>query len=130
MTYNKESELKLFSETLYKNKNLASDPFEILTKTLEEIEMKGVTLKPEYLFFQKLSATLIGLKKHVGDPNYIMGQAKKILFLRAISNPSIFTEEVKAGLKEYKAVRETTITPPVLAPKEAPRGGTCSSLFR
>ncbi len=51
------------------------------------MELKGVGLKPEYLFLQKLFATVVGLKKHIKDPNYITKKVAKILALRTLASP-------------------------------------------
>jgi predicted unusual protein kinase regulating ubiquinone biosynthesis (AarF/ABC1/UbiB family) len=122
MIYRSQADLNSFRDSLIKNKQASKDPFEILTRTFEDIELQGITLKPEFLFFQKLFATLIGLKRHVNDPNYIMKQAKKIMLLRAISNPGVFTDEVKEGYSEFKEMSKPE-------PERATAGMTCEALF-
>jgi predicted unusual protein kinase regulating ubiquinone biosynthesis (AarF/ABC1/UbiB family) len=72
-----------------------SDPVEILTKAIEEKELEGITLKPEFLFLQKLFATIVGLKKHISDPNYITKQMVKIMALRMVADPARAVPEVR-----------------------------------
>ena len=95
MVFRSATEVELFRTELHKQTKLSSDPIEVLTKTMEETELAGVMLKPEYLFFQKLFATLVGLKRHVSDPNYLTNQTKKLIVLRGLSNPGLGLEELK-----------------------------------
>lgn len=79
------------------------DPFEIMTKAFEDVELKGVSLKPEHLFFQKLFATMIGMKRHIRDPNFVTTQAIKVLGLYAVSSPSAAVHEARLAWHVRKA---------------------------
>lgn len=81
----------------------SSDPLEALTQTMETAELKGVILRSEYLFFQKLFATVVGLKRHIGEKDFIMSQARKILFARVLSQPQQVIPEL---ISIRKSVRD------------------------
>jgi predicted unusual protein kinase regulating ubiquinone biosynthesis (AarF/ABC1/UbiB family) len=92
-------ESAIFREELHRQLAKGHDPVETFTKTIEEIELKGIGLKSEYLFLQKLFATMVGLKRHVRDPDYLMRQTYKIASLRAVSQP-------KEIVREYEKLQQ------------------------
>jgi predicted unusual protein kinase regulating ubiquinone biosynthesis (AarF/ABC1/UbiB family) len=130
MVFENTSQTKLFERELRKQAEAFSDPLEILTKTLEEVELEGVALKSEYLFFQKLFATAVGLKKHVRSKHYMTRQAKKILLVRFASNPLRALHELRELNKEKRAIERRPFKPSQLSSGKI-RGsiGPCRSLF-
>ncbi len=114
MDYKNENEVAEFKARLNSNSKLNNDPFEVLTKTFEDVELNGISLKPEFLYFQKLFATLVGLKRHTGDPHYLMKVAKKIVALRAIAHPGLVLREVRKGRTLFQSLQAGA--PVVVAP--------------
>lgn len=67
-----EESVEQFRKLLKKSNARYGDPIESLTEALEELQLKGVGLKPEYIYFQKLFSTMVGLKRHaVGEPHIV-----------------------------------------------------------
>jgi len=79
--------LTRFEEELNNQSQIHQDAVGIFTKALEEVELEGISLKADYLFWQKLFATLVGLNSHVKDQGFITKQTKRIIALRAITQP-------------------------------------------
>ncbi|MFC1611724.1 AarF/UbiB family protein, partial [Myxococcota bacterium] len=105
MEYRSASDAEEFGATIKQQRESKKDPFEILAKTFEALEDDGVFLKEEWMFFQKLFATMVGLKRHLGDPNYIAKRAKKILLLHAVSDPKKAIQQVKVGKDELDRLK-------------------------
>jgi predicted unusual protein kinase regulating ubiquinone biosynthesis (AarF/ABC1/UbiB family)/uncharacterized protein YcbK (DUF882 family) len=95
MTFTDPKHAERFQAELTKQAGLNKDPVEVLIKTVEETQLEGIALRPEYLFLQKLFATLVGLKRHVNDDNYFVSSLRKIILMRAISNPAQALRELK-----------------------------------
>ncbi len=83
--YRSDLDRDLLRQALVQQMTHNQDPVSIVTKTLEEVELKGLTLKAEFLFLQKLFATANGLQQHVKEPEFLMNQIKRGLFLRALT---------------------------------------------
>ncbi len=94
-----EEQSQLLREEIERQSLISNDPIEVFSKSMEKVELKGISLRPEYLFFQKLFATLVGMKAHIADKNYLMTQAQKIMGLRFLSSPS-------TALNEYKKFKQ------------------------
>ncbi|MEQ1874997.1 MAG: AarF/UbiB family protein [Bdellovibrionia bacterium] len=93
MVFKKPEDVETFREELITQMKLSGDPIEVLTKTIEVVEPKGIMIVPDNLFFQKLFATLVGLKKSIGDKNYLLHSAMRILTLRGLAAPVTLLRE-------------------------------------
>lgn len=100
VNFQNDEQRKLFWEIFYANQEKYKDPVEALTQTLEKVELKGIMLKPEFLYFQKLFATLVGLKRHVNDDFYIIKQVSKLFALRLLGSPLDVKDELVGLLKK------------------------------
>lgn len=98
---------QVFWEIFYNNQANYKDPVEALTQTLEKVELKGIMLKSEFLYFQKLFATLVGLKRHINDEYYIVKQVAKIFALRLLGSPIEVTGEIGDLLKKTELDEQT-----------------------
>jgi predicted unusual protein kinase regulating ubiquinone biosynthesis (AarF/ABC1/UbiB family) len=102
VNFQNDEQRKIFWEIFYNNQNAFKDPVEALTQTLEKVELKGIMLKSEFLYFQKLFATLVGLKRHINDEYYIVKQVAKIFSLRLLGSPLEVTGELNGLLKKME----------------------------
>jgi predicted unusual protein kinase regulating ubiquinone biosynthesis (AarF/ABC1/UbiB family) len=100
VNFQNDEQRKIFWEIFYANQSKYKDPVEALTQTLEKVELKGIMLKPEFLYFQKLFATLVGLKRHINDEYYIIKQVSKLFALRLLGSPIEVKNELVELLKK------------------------------
>jgi hypothetical protein len=100
VNFQNDQQRRTFWEIFYYNAAKYLDPVEAMTQTLEKVELKGIMLKEEFLYFQKMFATLVGLKRHVGDEYYIIKQVAKLFSLRLLGSPIAIKNELFELMKE------------------------------
>ncbi|MBK7960299.1 MAG: hypothetical protein IPK04_03190 [Bdellovibrionales bacterium] len=99
VNFKSQEQRTFFWKTFLSNQSNYKDPVEVLTQTLERSEMNGIMLKAEFLYFQKLFVTLVGLKRHINDDYFIVKQVGKIFSLRLLGSPLKFKEEASVLFK-------------------------------
>jgi predicted unusual protein kinase regulating ubiquinone biosynthesis (AarF/ABC1/UbiB family) len=78
----------------------SNDPIEVLSRVFEEVEKKGVLLKSDLLYLQKLFATAVGLKSHIRDEEFVLKTMRRAIFLRLFTQGSEAVEAVFPGARK------------------------------
>lgn len=129
VNFQKPEQRKIFWDLFYENKQKIQDPVEVLTQTLEKVELQGIMLKENYLYFQKLFATLVGLKRIVADDNYIIKEVSKLFALRILGSPIKVGGELVSLLKNTET-SDNKITSEKTATVDHKQGALmCRNLF-
>lgn len=90
----------IFKSELREQSKIYKDPIETMTVVLENLQVDaGIGLKPEYMYFQKLFATMVGLKRHVGSEHYVLNAIVKLI--NTVFKDTKFAKKVEAHYRLY-----------------------------
>ena len=107
--FKSEEQVELFKNLLNKATEHYSDPIEALTEALEELQIKGVGLKQDYIYFQKLFSTMVGLKRHVvSEP--VMSKFLWQVSVKLLGKKSSLSKKLEARFRLEKQKRRNNNT--------------------